>query len=243
MAVSINSGLASLMGDSENRLEICKLEIDPDPRLQTLCFLELPPLASHTLHFFNEALKKWVPTSKSYVQTRSSRVYQLPFYTSEVGTIALQFRYRVPEKFVSSYALIINVAALVSTIPTDLRNVPWEDWGPSSTDLFQLATTGPISLGPYWMTDVRTRVVRQHDLWRTRHTQLMAGDKPSLESRPPKSDSTNVFQHDIKTHLPYRDVMGYKDKDLYNNSGYALVADREWAIGVAGKVGGYHVTV
>ena len=144
----------------------------------------------------------------------------------------------------SSYALIINIAALVSAIPTDLRNVPWEDWGPSSTDLFQLATTGPISLGPYWMTDVRTRVlVRQHDLWRTRHTQLMAGDKPSLESRPPKSDSTNVFQHDIKTHLPYRDVMGYKDKDLYNNSGYALVADREWAIGVACKVGGSHVTV
>jgi hypothetical protein len=82
MAVSINSSLVSLMDDCENMLEICKLELDPVPRLQTLCVLELPPLAPGASHFFDGAYKEWVPTSKSYVRTRSSRGHRLPFYTS-----------------------------------------------------------------------------------------------------------------------------------------------------------------
>jgi hypothetical protein len=60
----------------------------------------------------------------------------------------------------------------------------------------------------------------------------MAGNKSSLELRPSNSDSTNMFQYDIKTHLPYRDVM-IENKDFYNNSGYVLVADREWVVRVA----------
>ena len=138
MAVSINSSLVSLIEDCENRLEICKLELDPVPRLQTLCFLELPPLASGASRFLFEACKEWVPTSKSYARTRSSRGYHLPFYTSAIGTIALRFQYQLQAKFVYPYALIISVEELVSVLPADARNVPWEDWGPSSTHLFKM---------------------------------------------------------------------------------------------------------
>ena len=242
MAVSINSSLVSLIEDCENRLEICKLELDPVPRLQTLCFLELPPLAPDTSHFVFGTFKEWVPTSKSYVRTRSSRGHHVPFYTSAIGTIALRFQYQLPSKPPNTYALIIGVAALISAIPTDSRNVPWEDWGPSSTDLFKIPTALLTSLGPFWITEHRlgSPVVRQYDLWRTQHTQLIVGDKPSLQSRPPIVDSTKIFQYDIETHLPYRDVM-VPNEDLYE-SGY-IVADREWFVRVSFPVSGFVIPI
>ena len=233
-AVSINRSLVCLIRDLENRLEICKLDLDPVPRLRTLCFLELPPLALRTSNVFSGSYKKWVPTSKSYVRTKSSRGHHVPFYTSEVSTIALHFRYHTPAQFPTSYALIISVEALVSAIQTDLRNVPWEDWGPPSTHFFKMAATELIPLGPFWIIDGRPPVARQYDLLRTRHTQLMAGDKPSFQSRPPISDLTNIFQYDIKTHLSYRDVM-IENKDFYKNSDYIVLADREWVVGLTWK--------
>ena len=233
-AVSINSSLVCLIEDRENRLEICKLELDSVPRLRTLCFLELPPLALRTSNVFSGAYKKWVPTSKSYVRTKSSRGHHVPFYTSEVSTMALHFRYQTPAQFPTSYALIISVEALVSAIRTDLRNVPWEDWGPSSTHFFKMAAMELIPLGPFWIIDGRPPVARQYDLWPTRHIQLMARDKSSSQLRPPISDLTNIFRYDIKTHLSYRDVM-IENKDFYNNSGYILLADREWVVGLAWK--------
>jgi len=233
LTVPINGSLVSLMEGCENRLEICKLEFDPNPRLQTLCFFELPPLASGASHIFSEAAyTEWVPTSISYTRIRSSRGYHLPFYSSAIGTIALYFEYQSRTKLgsPSSYALIIGVAALVSAIPTDVRNVPWEDWGPSNTHFFKMPTAQLRPVGPFWNIDGRELVVRQYDLWRTRCIQLMTEDKSSLQSRPPIVDSANTFQYDIETHLPYRDVT-IKDKDL-RGSAY-IVADREWVVGVA----------
>jgi len=46
-ATVVNSSLVALIDEVEHRLEICKLEIPtPGPYLQTLCFFDLPPLAS-----------------------------------------------------------------------------------------------------------------------------------------------------------------------------------------------------
>ena len=222
-AVSLNSSLVCLIDNYENRLEICKLDLDPVPRLQMLCFLELPPLAPDRSHHLSETYKEWVPTSKSYVRTKSSRVHHLPFYTSTIGTIALRL-----EGEHSIHALIISVAALVSAIPTDLRNVPWEDWGPSCTHMFKTAIPQLTSLGPFWITH-DPFVVRQYDLRRMGYTRPMAEDKSSLQSRPPVVDSTNIFQCDIETHLSYRDVM-IQNEDLYKSS--YIVADREWVVGV-----------
>jgi len=240
VAVSINSSLVLLVEDYENRLEICKLELGPIPRLQTLCFLELPPLAPGVSNFFLEAIMEWVPTSKSYARTRSSRGYHLPFYSSAIGTIALRFQYHLPLtfQFIDSCSLIINVAALVSVLPTDARNVPWEDWGPSSTHLFELGRTRLTSVGPFWITDYQSPVVRQYDLRRTRYTQLMAGPKSSLQWPP--FDSIKKFQYSIETHLPYRDVM-MENKDLYQSDD--IVADREWVVGVPAVVRGFFVHI
>jgi len=237
MALFINSSLVSLVGGCENGLEICQLELDPSPRLQTVCFLELPILARNASHFFVEAYTEWVPTSKSYAQTRSSRGYHLPFYSSATGTIALHFHYRVGFNVPSSYIFIINVAALVSAIPTDVRNVPWKDWGPSSTHLFEIDMesnwgTEPLtSVGPFWIIRRPELVVGQYDLRHTRRTQLMAGDKSIMESRLLWDDTPKIFQHDIETvtYLPYRDVK-MENEDLVEAD--YIVADREWVVGV-----------
>jgi len=234
MAVSINSSLVSLITDCENRLEICKLELDPGPQLQTLCFLELPPLTSGASHFFRRAYKEWVPTSKTYARTRSSRGYHLPFYTSAIGAMSLLFVYRQPEGLMCQYMLTISVRALISVIPTVVCNVPWEDWGPSSTHLqhFYESRSRPqllMSVGSFW---IRGRQVRQYDLWR-KNTSL-------LQSRPPIVDSNNIFQYDIETHLPYHEVMMENDNDSYNGD---IVADREWVVVVRTSVRGFFVNI
>jgi len=239
MAVSINSSLVSLVEDYENRLEICKLELYPVPRLQTLCFLELPPLASGVSNFFLDANTEWVPTSKSYARTRSSRGCHLPFYSSAIGTIALRFQYQLLGKFHfidDSYALIISVAALVSAIPTDVYNVPWEDWGPSSTHFYAIAPAPPLRpLGPFWIPTYGSLVVRQYDPRHTRYTLLMSGDKLPWQSWPP-FNSMEQFQYGIGTHLPYRDVM-MENKVLYQST--YNVADREWVVGITSLVRGF----
>ena len=238
MAVYIDSSLVSLIGDCENRLEICKLELDPDPRLQTLCFLELPTLASDASQFFIEAYKEWVPTSKTYVRTRSSRGYHLPFYSFEISTMALLFRYQRQGGPGDKYALIISVGALISVIPTDACNIPWEDWGPSSTHFFE-STALLISVGPFWIMGFSSEplpVLLQYDLQRTRHTRLMPGDTPLSQPRPPVVNSAKMFQYDIETRLPYRDVMFENGHLTY--SGY-IVADREWVVGVTSLVRGF----
>jgi len=244
MAVSINSSLVLLVDDYENRLEICKLELNPVPlaRLETLCFLELPPSPSTSISF-SGFITEWVPTSKSYARTRSSRGYHLPFYSSAIGTIALRFQYQLlpgvipiedADSVSESYALIISVAALISVIPTDsdARNVtvPWEDWGPSSTHLYKMAPMQLTSVGPFWIPDFQSLVVRQYDLRRTHYTQLMPGTRTtSLRQSWSPIDSRRIFHRDIETYLPYRDVM-METKDLYQSA--SIVADREWVVGV-----------
>jgi len=170
-----------------------------------------------------------VPSSISYTRTRSSRRYHLPFYSSAIGTIAIHFEYLPGVGCPSSYALIVSAAGLVSAIPTDVRNVPWEDWGPSSTHLFKMSSTRLISLGPFWITDYRSPpVVRQYDLQHTRYIQSIAGIKSLLQSRPPIVDS-ETFQYDIETHLPYREVT-IKGKDPHASPASEIVANREWFV-------------
>jgi hypothetical protein len=68
----------------------------------------------------------------------------------------------------------------------------------------------------------------------------MAGDKSSLQSKPPIVDSISVFQYDIKTHLPYRDVV-MRNRDLYEST--YILADREWAVGAKMLVREFFVLV
>ena len=152
--------------------------------------------------------------------------------------MALRFDYYQRWQLTASYQLIISITALISAIPTDPSNIRWEDWGPPSTHLFESAL-GRLSVGPFWIIGRPSLAVRQYDLQRTQYTQLMAGETSSLQSRPPivDSESTKIFQYDIETHLPYRDVM-MENEDSYDGD---LVANREWVVVIKTLVRGVFV--
>jgi hypothetical protein len=224
------------MKDFENSLEICKLEINsPSPHLKTLCHLEFPPLTEGINFASCGACTEWVPTSKDYAQYRSSRGFHSPFYSSTVRTLGLRLSYSNQERDIPPYtcSMIINLADLLSAIPTDLCNVPWTDWGPSNTHIFE-GWLQPA--GPFWITDISPLVVRRYDLpstWPTPYTQSMAMDTSSLQPEPPVRSSTEVScsfwkAGKVKTNLPYHDVVVHSIQ-VDNHIGF-MVADREWLV-------------
>ena len=225
-----------LMKDDGNRLEVCKLDItSPGPCLQTTCFLELPPMISGVSVVLSWIFAEWVPTSKNYARSRSSRATHAHFYSSTVGTIALFLDYRISKQTYrgpSTYVLVIDVEALLYTIRSDVRNVPWADLGPSSTHFFKRSLGGPV--GPSWITGISPPVIRQYYPRRTRYTQSMLENTSSSSRTGPQVFSSTEgslwSECSIETNLPYRDVMV---NDLNLGHVRQILADREWVVGMA----------
>jgi hypothetical protein len=241
----IDNNLIALIKDSANSLEICKLEVtaSPRPRLRTMCFLDLPPLALEASCGLSLAIKEWVPTSKHYARSSSSRKHHVPFYSSTVGTISLLLNYRTYSKNIGRpfrCTIIISVAAILSVIraTNGVCNVPWKDWGPSGTRIFELDTTSLKPVGPFWIMGLSPLVVRDYDLLRTRCPQSTTDDTSSSHPQPPPSSSTKVFGEyweagSVETHLPYRDVVA---NDLDFRKFPWIMADREWIVGIRALV-------
>ena len=227
------------MKDGGNCLEVLKLEItSPDPCLQTICFLGLPPLMPGVSVELSWNLDEWVPTSKNYAQSRSSRASHAHFYSSAVGTIALFLYYRLPGQtyLAHRYTLIIDVEALLYTIRTGAHNVPWADWGPSSTHLFKTILLYPA--GPSWMTSLSPPVLRQYYPRRTRYMQsILADESSSSRAGPQVFCSTEVSDKiwdecSIETKLPYRDIVVNDLNPSQLGHFQQIFADREWVIRV-----------
>lgn len=235
-AVVINSSLVALMDEVKHSLEICELEIStPGPHLLTLCFFEFPPLALVGSRFmYGNICKEWVPTSKHHAQSRSSRGCHLPFYSPTISTIALPFNRGVGMKSQFLYAMVISIPALLSAIPTGVRNVPWVDWGPSSTHM--TGTNLLLSAGPFWITNLPPLEVRRYDLRRTQYIQSTAEDTSSLQSWPLNPDTVKVVGNSFDTRMPYREVRAPAgDSDMESQESIMddstdVVFDREWII-------------
>jgi hypothetical protein len=178
---------------------------------------------------------EWVPTSKDYARNRSFRGYHSPFYSFTVRTLGLLLDYSdysdvTMEPSHDRYAMIIDIAALLSVIPTDVRNVPWVDWGPSSTHLFDASWLMPA--GPFWITDCPPPlVVRQYDLLRMWYTRSPEVNASSSQTRPLVFPSTKEScscweAGKVTTNLPYRAYhKGFRVR------GYdRMMADREWFV-------------
>ena len=158
-----------------------------------------------------------------------------------MGLIRLGLMYQPRGGLDHSYAMIISVQALLSAIRAGVCNVPWEDWGPSSTHVFETRTRTIrylIPVGPFLITDPLSLVVRHYDLWHTHYTQSTAEDLSLLQTRAPPFISTEAFQHNVETNLPYRDVV-MDEINLYNRA--YIVADREWVVRVEPSVRGFCV--
>jgi hypothetical protein len=179
----IDNNLIALIKDSANSLEICKLEVSasPRPRLRTMCFLDLPPLASEASCVLSMTIKEWVPISGHHGWSSSSRKHHIPFYSSTVGTISLLLDYRTYSKGIGRplrCTIVISVAAILSVIraTNGVCNVPWKDWGSSGTRIFELETTSLKPVGPFWIMGLSPLVVRDYDLLRMRFTQSTTED-------------------------------------------------------------------
>ena len=232
------------MKDGGNRLEVCKLDItSPGPCLQKICSLELPPLMPWVSVHLYRIFAGWVPTSKNYARSRSSRASPAHFYSSTVGTITLFLNYTIPRGFYGAtyglpygYALIIDVEALLDTIRTGVHNVPWADWGPSSTHLFQRGLLHLDPAGPSWITEFSPLMLRQYYPRRTRYTQSMPENSSSSSRTGPRVfSSTDVSdklwgEYRVVTSLPYRDIVVY---DINLSHVRTILADREWVVGMA----------
>jgi hypothetical protein len=240
----IENGVFALMKDTANHIVVCKLEITPPgPCLQTVCILELPPLRSAASVVLSEILMEWVPTSKGYARSRSSRERHVPFYSSTVNTIALLLDYHVPgEEYRGPhrYTMIISVRELLSVIRTGVRNVPWVDWGSSSTHLFE--RTSLKTAGPSWITNLSPLVVRDYGLMRTRYSEPTAEATSSLQPQPLVFSTKLLGRHwepkHIETRLPYCDVVA---NGLDFGHFRRIMADREWIVGILGVVRRFHV--
>jgi hypothetical protein len=231
--------------DSMNRLEICKLEINPPgPRLQTVCFLELPPLTPGVIVVLSEVLTEWVPTSKDYARW-SCQERHVPFYSSSVGTIALLLDYRTQRDHFNHphlRTMVISVEGLLSAIRTGVHNVPWVDWGPSST---HICLTPLRPAGRFWITDLSPLVVRQFGVSHMRVAQSIAKDtsQTGLKGYCLRISWTDgaIWDDSIQTNLPYCDIMAI---NLNSNHFRPIVANREWVVGTTWtQVRGFYVCV
>ena len=241
----INDSLIALFNPVKNSLDIYKLDLAPhDPQLQKLCSLDLPRLTPRA--FVDVKVDwEWIPTSKCRRRSGSSGRRHVTFYSSTVATIRLHLMYHPPYwRNKSNFAAVmIDVAKLLSAIPTDVRCVPWADWGPSSTHVFEIySSTMPIPAGPFWITQLSPLVVRDYNVLRIRYTQSITEDTPSSYSHQLVDTSSETYNecleaHKVETHLPYRDIVA-NHLDFGRFEG--ILADREWIVGMTNTVSWFY---
>lgn len=242
--VDIDGSLVMLVNCTRNSFEICRLELaSPEPRLYTVCFLELPALEPYAFVVVSTVDKEWIPTTEHGARSQPTRKRVVPFRSSNVGTIGLLVEHEMRTasvRVLPSCWMTVSVAALHSAIHSitgHMRSIPWADWGPPATRVL-FNTYGhrlPKPAGPFWITSASPMVIRDYDLLRTRCTWPTAEDASSSLFGPPMFESTEVpGEHwvagKIETRLPYRDLVA-------RNLDYlGIVADREWIIGISVRV-------
>jgi hypothetical protein len=183
----------------------------------------------------NEVLTEWVPTSKDYARW-SFPERRVPFYSSSISTIALLLDYRKKwerERFhdPTRSTVVVSVEGLLSAIRTGAHIVPWVDWGPSSTYIYQQRT--PLRpAGPFWITNLSPLVVRQFGLPRMRAAQSITEYTLQTEWQLycAMASFSDFRDGSFQTNLPYRDIMA---NDLNFSRFRHIVANREWVVGTA----------
>ncbi|KAH9059097.1 hypothetical protein EDB87DRAFT_1624629 [Lactarius vividus] len=244
----IDSDFVLLIRESINTLEIHKLELTSSrPRMQTVCFLELPPLKPGALISSSTFSKEWIASSERRTGSRFSR-RRLPFRSSRIDTMTLRLSYHTPKPGIrsSGYTFIFSATALLSVAHSGVRKVSWENWGPLGARILPYPDIVPAPAGPFWIICVSPLIVHDYDPMRAVHIPSIA-ESPSPQSGLPIFASTKVVgEHwksgEVETRLPYREFAS-KDTSLHSSD---IVGEREWIVVISPKDGGtffavYHV--
>ena len=253
LVIDPDDNLIAQVDCPKNRLEICKLVFQSHrPHLQTLCFLELPPLKPNIRCIISWAEKEWIATSRNQKVSPSSRRRLVPFQSCKIGTLflSLDYNYTLLDP-VHTYGMIASVAALLSAARSycgDVRTIPWAGWGPSATHIVSFGwsthriprhkMTTPA--GPFWiMEDTQLRLVIQDYDWLRKWQMQATFENTSSLSRPTVTAAKAIGEHwvagEVETHLPHRDVVAIESRDQSMYGTKALI-DREWFIGISRRV-------
>jgi hypothetical protein len=199
-----------------------------------LSYLSAAPGRAPTLHSatVTDVMREWIPTSKCHRQSGLSQErHSLPFYSPTVTSIGLLLCYQKDRRDSFSHTMIISVAALLSSIRSGVSNVPWVDWGPSSTHLTQ--GRRPISAGPFWITCRDPLVVCDYDLLRVRYTQSKMGRHHDRSHHVTELNGVYWEAYTIETYLPSGNVV--EDDRILDKFPW-LIANREWIVGLTYSV-------
>jgi len=258
LVVDPDDNLIALVYGTENRLEICKLMFrSHGPCLETLCFLELPPLKPNIRCIISAAEKEWVATSRNQDFPSSSRRHLVPFRSCKIRTLSLSLDYKLSDS-THRYGMIVSVSTLLSAARSycgDVRTIPWVGWGPAATHIFPFGLDAhgspryemAIPAGPFWvMEDTELKlVIQDYDCLRKWQMQATDEDTSSL-SRPTVTAAKAIGQHwaagEVETHLPHRDVITIESRDESMYGTMALI-DREWFVGISHGVSKMVLTV
>ena len=220
--VDIDGDLIMLANCTKNSLEICKLELtSQEPRLHTVCFLELPALEPYAFVVVSRVDKEWVPTSPHGARSQQQQQQQqpqplprkrvVPFRSSKVGTIGLLVEHEMRSasvRVLPSCWMTVSIAALLSTIggggysssdsdsgdaAAGVRTLLWPEWGPAATRVLLSSHGGrlPKPAGPFWIASFSPLVIRDYDLLRMRSTPAAAVAEEVKEKD--KSSSRSLF--------------------------------------------------
>lgn len=261
--VDIDGSLIMLANCTKNSLEICKLELaSQEPRLQTVCFLELPTLEPYAFVVVSRVEKEWVPTSShGALSQQLPRKRIVPFRSSKVGTIGLLVEHEMRTasiRVLPSCWMTVSIAALRCAIDcrssdtdTDdagdaaVRTLFWPEWGPAATRVFLGSQGGrvPKPAGPFWIASFSPLVIRDYDRLRMRSTRSTteegaSSSRPLFGPRlfgPPVFKSTEVLgEHWVEGKLETH--LPYRDLVASELYCLGIVADREWVIRISVRV-------
>ncbi|KAH9025824.1 hypothetical protein EDB84DRAFT_1611945 [Lactarius hengduanensis] len=250
--VAIDNDLIAVVEDNTNFVEICRLELTPpDFRMETVCFLEMPPLKPNAFLSVSWTEKEWVSTLKHHPRSDPVRRRPAPFRSSKVGNIRFSLDYHIHSDNVYRdypYTMVLSVAELLTNIRTDRRNVPWTDWGPSRTRIFPRPKDvfPPSPAGPFWISHYSPLTKRDYDFLRAQCSPSVTTKSSSSPSLSTPVFSTSKVEGEqwvagaVETSLPYRD---YIIPNLHFNSSQQVVADREWLVDISeilGRLTVYH---
>ena len=166
LVVDPDDNLIALVYGAKNRLEICKLMFrSHGPCLETLYFLEFPPLKPNTRCIISAAEKEWVATSRNQEFLPSSRRHLAPFRSCKIRTLFLDVDYTLSDS-ARRYGMIVSVSAFLSAARSycgDVRTIPWVGWGPAATHIFPFESSAQLpryktvtSAGPLWVWRTRS---------------------------------------------------------------------------------------
>jgi len=208
----IDGNIVMLIRESINSLEIYKLELaSSEPRMQSVCLLELPPLKPDALIFHSMFAKEWIASSERHARSRSSQRRLLPFRSSSNDTVALLLSYHIPARNIppAGYAMLFSVTALLSVFHSGARKLSWKSWGPLRTRI--LPGILPAPAGPFWVTSVSPLIVCDYDPLRAVHVQCAAEDPSSPFGLPVFAPTKALGEHwvsgQVETRLPYREFV------------------------------------